>query len=158
MINALKTSAILTACLVLASACSPDGTSQFNALAVDSDPSNQIAATVEAPKASPVNLALLDRLATEAGTKETNFAQSLPISDTSDATERTFAIPAATATYETQAPVLLDSEADYNSESLIVVPHDSDLLEGTVHDKGADRTLRKPVMTPGRYRTIEYKS
>lgn len=154
MLHDFKTTALFAACLVLATACSSDTTSPLNALAVDTESSDEVAASVSAPKATPVNLALLDRLANEAGT---TLAQSIQTKDPAGAIPTTWAVPAASVTYETNTPLSLDTDVEYNSESLIVVPHDSDLLNGTAYESGAESSIRKPVMTPGTFRTIEYK-
>lgn len=156
MLHSFKTPTAIAACLVIAAACSSGTSSEFNAaLTADPAASNAIASNALSQKASPVDLAILAALAKPADATETTVAQTLP--NGKMPTEARI-VPATSVTYSSEAPVLLDSDAEYSSESLLVVPHDSNLLEGTVYDSEAESTLRKPAMTPGTYRTVEYKN
>lgn len=152
MLHAVKTPIALTACLVIAAACSSSPAEQQ--ASANGTKASAVFENAKLPKASPLNLALLASLARSDQDSGTAVAQKMPTGLNAEPQ----ITPATTVTYRSAAPVKFDAGAGYPTESLVVVPHDSDLLEGTAYDSGAAVTPRKPIMDPGTYRTIEYKN
>lgn len=151
MLHTFKTPAALTACLVFVSACSSSANAPINLLTADAEASAAIEQSL-ALRASPVDLKTLAALANSRELGEPTFARASTAGISAGKI-----VPAASVSYKSNAPIQFDAEADYSSEALIVVPHDSDLLQGTVYDSEATQTMRKPDLVPGTYRTVEFK-
>ena len=156
MLHAFKTPLILLGAFSVVVGCS----------AFSTEPSTVTTATnvstiteeTALPKASPLDLALLAALARQGQDGETAIAQKLPNSGVRGAEPNTQIAPATTATYQTETSATYDAGDAYSSEALIVVPHDSEMPNGAIHETGEAPARRIPVMNPGTYRTVEYKN
>lgn len=159
MLHTFRTTAVLSVWCLVASACSIASVPQQDTLATA--PAESLADARDAmPKASPLDLDLLAALArsADADVDHTTVATQVTADVIEDAAAPPHIVPATRATYSSDAPRFFKSGFEPVLETLPVVPHDSDLLDGTVYDTDAPVTERRPVMAPGTYRTVEFKT
>lgn len=156
MLHAFKTPTALTACLVVAAACSSSPAPEKTV--ANGTKASAVFEQAKLPKASPLNLALLASLARDGQDSGPAVAQKLPGDSLIGLAPEQQITPATTVTYRSAAPLKFDAGAGYPTENLVVVPHDRDVLEGAAYESGAAQARRKPLMDPGTYRTIEYKN